>query len=197
MNDKARLINLGAKLGRHQSFALIANRCSAADAEALKAIRDSGEYKELGITWDEFCVQHAGMSRPHADRHILCFEEFGENYRRFAEIMGISPVTYKLIGGAVSDEGITINGECIPLTPENRPRIAAAVKTLRTQTKMRKTPIVTPDSLNKGLEKLIAGIIGVANEPGKRAEIIVLVERAGERLQSLAQAMRERTVLVE
>jgi hypothetical protein len=197
MNDKARLINLGAKLGRHQSFALIANRCSAADAEALKAMRDSGDYKELGVTWDEFCVQYAGMSRPHADRHILCFEEFGENYRRFAEIMGISPVTYKLIGGAVSDQGLTVNGECIPLTPANRGRIAAAVKTLQAERRTRKTVIVTPDSLNKGLEKLIAGIIGVANQPGKRAEIIVLVERAGERLQSLAQAMRERTVLVE
>jgi hypothetical protein len=111
--------------------------------------------------------------------------------------MGISPVTYKLIGGAVSDQGLTVNGECIPLTPANRGRIAAAVKTLQAERRTRKTVIVTPDSLNKGLEKLIAGIIGVANQPGKRAEIIVLVERAGERLQSLAQAMRERTVLVE
>src|SRR5450756_455042 len=93
--NKEALMNLGAWLGRHQAFGLIANRCSAADAECLKAIRDGGEYKQLGLTWEQFCGKHAGVSRVYADRQIHCLEEFGGNYFRFAEVMQISPETYR------------------------------------------------------------------------------------------------------
>src|SRR5205809_5911682 len=134
-NAKKSLVNLGVWMGRHQAFGLIANRCSAADAECLKAIHDSGDYKELGVTWDEFCEKHAGMSRVHADQHIHCFEEYGENYRRFAEMMALSPVTFRLIGAAVSDKGLAFEGGHIPLAPENREQIATAVKALRKEAK--------------------------------------------------------------
>jgi hypothetical protein len=63
-------IELGSWLGRHQAFDLIANRCSAADAECLKQMRDGAEYKRLGMTWEEFCEKHAGINRRHADRLI-------------------------------------------------------------------------------------------------------------------------------
>jgi len=36
------MMHLGAWLGRHQSFGMIASRCSAADAEFPMAIRDGG-----------------------------------------------------------------------------------------------------------------------------------------------------------
>src|ERR1017187_420497 len=118
-NNEA-LMSLGAWLGRHQAFGLIANRCSAADAECLKAIRDSGEFKQLGLTWEQFCTKHAGVSRVHAERQIHYLEEFGGNYFRFAEVMPISAETYRLIAGAVSDQGLECNGERIPLVRENR-----------------------------------------------------------------------------
>ena len=125
-NNEA-LMNLGAWLGRHQAFGLIANRCSAADAECLKAIRDGGEYKQLGLTWEQFCARHAGVSRVHAERQIHCLEEFGGNYFRFAEVMPISQGTYRLIAGAVSDQGLECDGERIPLVRENRAKVAAAL----------------------------------------------------------------------
>ena len=129
--NKEALMNLGAWLGRHQAFGLIANRCSAADAECLKAIRDGGEYKQLGLTWEQFCGKHAGVSRVYADRQIHCLEEFGGNYFRFADVMPISQATYRLIAGAVSDQGLECNGERIPLVRENRGKVAAAIEAMR------------------------------------------------------------------
>src|ERR1035437_552111 len=125
-NNEA-MMNLGAWLGRHQAFGLIANRCSAADAECLKAIRDGGEYRQLGLTWEQFCTKHAGVSRVHAERQIHYLEELGGNYFRFAEVMPISPETYRLIAGAVSDEGLECAGQRIPLVRENHHKVAAAV----------------------------------------------------------------------
>src|SRR6202011_3591318 len=92
-----RMLSLGAWLGRHQAFGLIATRCSAADAECLKSIRDGGEYKELGLKWDEFCEKHAGISRVQANRQIHHLEEFGTTYFKMSEVMAISPETYRLI----------------------------------------------------------------------------------------------------
>ena len=93
--NKEALTYLGAWLGRHQAFGRIANRCSAADAECLKAIRDGGEYKELGLTWEQFCTRHAGVSRVHAERQIHYMEEFGGNLLPFrrsdADLAGCLP----------------------------------------------------------------------------------------------------------
>ena len=41
-DEKQQILDLGAWLGRHQAFGMIANRCTAADAECLKTIRDQG-----------------------------------------------------------------------------------------------------------------------------------------------------------
>src|SRR5258708_25728087 len=91
------LLSLGTWLGRRQAFGMIANRCTAADAECLKAMRDSGEYKRLGLSWDDFCEKKAGISRRHAGRLIKHLEEFGSNYFRLSELMEISHATYRLI----------------------------------------------------------------------------------------------------
>jgi hypothetical protein len=197
-DKKKTLLNLGAWMGRHQAFALVANRCSAADAECLKAIRDSGDYKELGVKWEEFCPKYAGISRATADQHIQCFEQYGENYRRMAEVMSITPGTFKLIAGSVSDKGIEFEGEYIPIGRENGGRIAAAVKKLRVAAKARQqTHPPTPASLSKGLDKLIDGVMAIANDVTRRAELIVLLERAEVRFQELSRIMRESTVVVD
>jgi hypothetical protein len=193
--NKATLLNLGAHLGRHQAFALVANRCSAADAEILKDIRDSGDYKELGVTWEEFCVRYVGMTRAYAEQHIHCFEEYGEKYRRVAEIISLSPATYRLIDGAVTDKGLEFHGDCIPLAKENRVKIAAAIKTLRAERK-RPAPAITVASLNKVVDKLLQGAVSIANQPGARAELIVCLERAAAEVDSLVRTMRQKTVLV-
>jgi hypothetical protein len=61
----------------------IANHCSAAQAECLTRIRKEGLYKALNLTWDEFCKQHAGASRAHADEIIRRLEEFGAALQTF------------------------------------------------------------------------------------------------------------------
>jgi hypothetical protein len=93
-------------LGRRQAFALIANGCSAAEAQCLKAIKDDAGYKSLGLTWEQFCDRHAGMSRATADRIIERLEEFGEAYFQLSQVMRISPERYRMVEGAVADQAI-------------------------------------------------------------------------------------------
>jgi hypothetical protein len=125
------LVDLGQWLGRRQAFGLLASRCTAADAECLKQMRDQQGYKKLGYNWNDFCEQKAGISRRYADKLIGHLEEFGVNYFRLAELTQMSSETYRLIAGAVSDEGIEHQGEKIALTPENRKRLVQAVEALK------------------------------------------------------------------
>jgi hypothetical protein len=190
-------MELGSLTGQHRALSLIANRCSAADAECLKTIRDSGAYKELDVTWEEYCVRYAGISRSYADSVIQCFEEYGDRYRRMAEIISMSPPTFRLIESSVTDEGLDFHGECIELVPRNRERIAEAVKTIRAEKRAAKTAIVNSESLNRALEKLVTNVISIANRPDRRAEVMVFVERASGRFEALAQGLRQTTLLVE
>ena len=121
---------LGAWVGRNQAFHLLTDHCLAARAQCLETIRESGAYRTLNLTWDEFCTRHAGMSRSHADRLIQKRRQFGDAYFRLSEIMRVSPVAYRCIETNVSPEGLEIDGETIPLTPENAPRIRRAVSAL-------------------------------------------------------------------
>jgi hypothetical protein len=106
-----------AWVGRQQSFALIASKCSAAQAHALKEIKESRAFEQLGLTWEEFCLQHVGLRRERADALIHQFDEFGEDYFRLSQIARISAVN--------------IDGEEIELTLPNAARIRAAIKKMR------------------------------------------------------------------
>jgi hypothetical protein len=193
---KEAMMNLGAWLGRHQAFGLIANRCSAADAECLKAIRDGGEYKQLSLTWEQFCTKHAGVSRVHAERQIHYLEEFGGNYFRFAEVMPISAETYRLIAGAVSEQGLECNGERIPLVRENRAKVAAAVTTIRAKAESRTTGKPLTAAVRRRLDALLAEAHVVAGQPSGRVELIVMLEDGSESLRQLAAALREKTLVL-
>ena len=80
--------------GTPQAFAVIANKCSAAQALCLKQVRESRLFEKLGLTWEEFCQEYAGISRVHAERLIQQHEEFGDAYFRLSEIARISPETF-------------------------------------------------------------------------------------------------------
>jgi hypothetical protein len=190
------MMNLGAWLGRHQALGLIANRCSAADAESLKAIRDGGEYKQLGLTWEQFCTKHAGVSRVHAERQIHYLEEFGGNYFRFAEVMPISAGTYRLIAGAVSEQGLECNGERIPLVRENRTRVAVAVMAIRAKAESRTTGKALTAAVRKRLDALLDEAHVVAGQASPRVELIGLLEEGSESLRRLALALREKTLVL-
>ena len=124
-------IELGAWIGKVQAFGHIASRCASAAAEALKHIRESRAYESLGLNWEEFCRQHAGISRSYADKLILRLEEFGEPYFRLSGITPISADTYRAISSVVTQAGIEIDGEVIPFVPENAVRIRQVVRELQ------------------------------------------------------------------
>ncbi len=131
MDDTA--FQLGAWIGRGQAFGLIATKCSAAQAQCLKTVRESRSFEQLGLDWDGFCVTHAGITRSYADRLIRQLDEFGENYFRLSQLTQVSPETYRQIEAAVSGEGLEFEGETIPLDAAHAPRIRRAVAALRRQ----------------------------------------------------------------
>ena len=128
--NPASTFDLGAWIGRGQALSLLANHCSAVQAECLAHIRENGLYKALNLTWEEFCRQHAGASRARADKIIRQLGEFGAAYFRLSEITRISPQSYRMIQDTVKGEAIEVSGESIPITPENAARIRQAIGAL-------------------------------------------------------------------
>jgi hypothetical protein len=61
-------LDLGRWMGRREAFGLMAGRCSAADAENLRRIRDEKLYKRLKCTWAEYCMRHLNVERRSVDR---------------------------------------------------------------------------------------------------------------------------------
>jgi len=189
-------LTLGMWLGRHQAFGLIANQCSAGDAECLKIIRENEEYKKLGLTWEEFCIRHAGVGRAYADRLIQYLEEFGTNYFRMAELMQISAETYRLVAGSVSDDGMEVNGETIPINRGNRRKILAAVRASRTNTQPKAARQVKVATARKRIDGFFAEVRAIAETSAQRAELIVLLDRARGELTSLIEEVGRATIIV-
>jgi hypothetical protein len=123
-------LHLGTWLGRRQAFSLIAGKCSAADVECLRALREEKEYRYLRMNWEKFCRKHLGISRAAADRLIRQLEEFGPTFFELGLVTRITPEDYRLIAGAITEDGLSYNGETIPITERNGPRLAEAVDAL-------------------------------------------------------------------
>jgi hypothetical protein len=103
-------LELGTCVGQAQAFRWMARHCSAAGARQLKQIKEDRTYESLGLTWEQFCIQHAGISRPYADKLIKRLDEFGEPYFQLSGIARISPESYRLLAPAVTPEGIEVDG---------------------------------------------------------------------------------------
>jgi hypothetical protein len=61
--DHSQILDLGTWLGRKQAFGLMAGKCSAADAECLRNIRENKLYRCLQLNWDNFCREFPISSR--------------------------------------------------------------------------------------------------------------------------------------
>ena len=66
-----------------------------------------------------------------ADRTIHLLDEFGPDYFDLSALTRISPETYRAIAPAVKDGELHLNGEAIPLKPENSLKVSAAVAETR------------------------------------------------------------------
>src|ERR1035438_4560057 len=116
--QRNREIELGKILGQLKAFGLVAGRCSAAHAAALKRIRDEKGYECLATTWDEFCTEELRMSRRHANRIIGWLEEFGQAYFEVTQLAHVSPEEYRTIAPVIIDHRLQVNGQSIALIPE-------------------------------------------------------------------------------
>jgi len=136
--------DLGALAGKTQAFGIIANRGMVAQAQSLKLIRDSRSFETLGLTWEQFCEIHAGISRSYADKLIQRLEEFGEAFFKLAQVARVSPEFYRVLAPAISEEGIEIDGEVLALVPENAPRIRLALRRLQDALSDARKPMKPP-----------------------------------------------------
>ena len=125
------LDDLNRWLGRREAFSLTAGRCSAADIECMRRIRDHKLYLGRAESWPEFCVEHFHMGERNANRLIGLLEKYGAEYFHTAQITRIFGSEYRAFSPTTGTRGIESNGESIPLTPENSERIAEAVLSLR------------------------------------------------------------------
>jgi hypothetical protein len=124
-------LEAAAVTGRQQAFAMIASHCKYSQAVCLRDIHQSRAYEQYGLSWEQFCADHAGMSRSTAERIIERLEEFGESYFRLSAIARISPEAFREIAARITTETIELDGEQIPLTRENAQKIRAGIQRLR------------------------------------------------------------------
>jgi hypothetical protein len=119
--------DLGVLLGRREAFAAVAGRCTAAQAESLRRVRDEKLYLRLEPTWEDFCSKRLGASRRNIDRFLSRGDEFGLAYYHVAQMTHVTPEEYRAIAPHISMEGVRWEGAVIALLPENREQVAAAV----------------------------------------------------------------------
>ena len=175
-------LEIGTWVGRQQAFAIIANKCSAAQAECLKQIRDSAHYEKFDVSWDEFCDRYVGISRREANRIIEQYDEFGAAYFRLSSLARISPEAFREIAPAVTEECIEIDGESVPLIPENAKRIQAFLRAQRAAQKPPEEPPQPQAPTLRDIEVLVREALHHAFDLVKRP-----VSREDyERFQSLA-----------
>src|SRR5689334_9380805 len=117
-----RTLDLGRWLGRHEAFGLVAGRCSAAEVESLRRIRDGQLYLETSKNWEEFCVEQLQSSRRKVDKEIRLLKEFGPAYFQLSQLTRISPEEYRAIQANVTTDGLQVDGELVVFRSENHQR---------------------------------------------------------------------------
>ena len=130
---------LGAWLGRRQAFQMISGRCSAADVQCMRTIRDNRLYRAKNVDWSGFCDRFLGLTRSYADRLIRNLDKFGPQFFQLSEITRMSPQSYQLIAKNVEPDGLAYEGELIPIAPENSERLVAAVRALQSRAEQERT----------------------------------------------------------
>jgi hypothetical protein len=184
-------VALGTWIGREQAFNALAHHCSKARVACLKQIHDTEAYKNLNLTWEEFCPEHAGISRTHADRLISQFAEFGAPYFELTDIVPVSPAVYRQIEPVIAGGTIEFRGEQIPIIPENAVKIRAAIYALRKELECVKSEALTPtppdltslqvrfDAYCDDFGRLI-GQSGQEQKPGLRPLVTYSIEKLND-----------------
>src|SRR5438093_637985 len=104
------LIEAATSTGRQQAFAMIASKCTYAQAICLREIHNTHAYEKLELTWEQSSTKHAGISRVTAEPITHRADEFGEAYFRLCPIVRISPDTSRHPADRVTPETIELDG---------------------------------------------------------------------------------------
>jgi hypothetical protein len=186
------VFQLGMDVGRKQAFTLVGGRCSAAAAEYLREIRNSKRYRTLDLNWEQFCTDILGISRSFADNQIRLLEQLGPNYHKLNSFTHIKPAEYRLISGAVTDEGISYSGAIIPIESENAAQLAEAVSALRREAAPAPDPVDPAEQAfakaEKSLEAAIAAFARLQEmnlDQEGRLRLVIAVEGGREHLDRI------------
>jgi hypothetical protein len=174
------------------SLACIVSYCSAADAHALLTIREQKLYRAVGLTWEEFCPRHAGMSKATANRVIENLQEFGDTYFNLIEILKIPAPQYRALQPSIEDNTLEFEGRRILINRENTQTLIEAVQTLRGRLEKerdRATPSPLMD-LQKQLDRTVGQITGVIRRSkGNDLDLlIIMIEDHLNRVLTVARA---------
>ena len=121
-------LELGKVLGQSIAFGTIAGRCSAAQAAAIRKVRDDKVHTRFGLTWREFCSKHFRMSGAQADLFVRLLEEFGPEYFEHTQSVRISADIYRLVAPFIEDKTLHHGGEVLELNSANVRKVAEAVR---------------------------------------------------------------------
>ena len=152
-NAASDAVDLGRWLGRREAFSLVAGRCSGAEVESLRQIRDRRLYLAVARSWDEFCAKHVGASRRNIERSLRLLEEFGPAYFQVAQMAHIGPEEYRAIAAHVDEGGVRLDGATVALLPENSGHVAAAVGELLRRAAPPAAPAPKADSSGQAIKR--------------------------------------------
>jgi hypothetical protein len=151
--------DLGNWLGMRRAFGIMAGKASAADAECLRRIRDDKLYLAKAASWSDFCTQYLGSSRTSVNRFVHYLEEFGPDFFHLTQLTRIAPEAYRTIAAQVKPEGLELDGEIIPLTPQNVDRVSAAVAELRRRAQPQIEPGTAKEDPYRELERRLNDLV--------------------------------------
>jgi hypothetical protein len=161
MKQPQKTIDAATWVGRQQAFAVMASKCTLAQAECLRQMRETRAYEAYGLTWEKFCRQHAGIARSHADHLIHKLNEFGATYFRLSELVNISDATYRKLEPRIHGDTIEIGGQQLAIIPENAPKLRAGINRLRGEMRILQTEMLFHRAEMADLQKQLEDILGV------------------------------------
>ena len=133
-------------LGRREAFSLIAGRCSAAEIEIVRKIRDAKLYEDLNCNWDECCARYLHASRRSVERELGYLRKFGPAFFTVRQLTHITVKEYQSIAAHITEQGVNLDGTVIALHSGNSDQVSAAVKEILKR--------VNPEQLPPALEPL-------------------------------------------
>jgi hypothetical protein len=128
-------------IGRHEAFGVMANRTTSAWAETLKQIKDRKIYKQMGLTWNEFCPKFLSISTDKADRVIRDLEEFGDMYFMLSEVTRLSRDQFRAIQGNIQDGKLLIGEEQVDISKGNQDRIREFIASVQMEAQLSKVEL--------------------------------------------------------